>query len=293
MPYDLCRWGRSRWVDESNRCGGPASIDIWYGQRLTQAQYQRVSQYIDHADFSDSNSLPEWVHMFMWFFGHPGYTERHNLDFNFEARVSESFQPSWVHRTCWQPPFERDMDEGGMDLHTRLRKREDESTEYDTYTVVQLLEPEVLEGLRESGCVSYGRDSCRYPNLDLGASYVKVGESDQGWWWVYPAVLPSTKYGWADPTCFKPTGDKVVLARIQPGVYTSHETAIVPYRLAGLDVQAGAGMPRLLERVPSLAAYGGFDRFMETPQLAVCFSGASMVDRRGFPVSWHVGYPPS
>lgn len=289
VPPDLRTWHRGRWVDESHVSGRPASIDIWYGQCLTQSQVDRLWQYIGHANFAQT-SMPDWVCMFMWFFGHPAYEECEDPDFNFASRVSGA---SSVPAKDWEPVFRWELDGDGMSLQTRLRLRQEDRVDYNTYSVRDVLPTDVLEGLRASTDRMYGRDSTRYVDLCLDQTYVRVGVSTEGWWWVYPVSLPSTGYGWADPTCFTPTGKVVSLPRIRPGVYEPVSTAIVPYvPPAGRIGGTSSGMAAFLERFPALQSFAGFQCHVGVPALAVCFSDASVEAKKGFAVAWNVPPPP-
>ena len=208
------------WYDNSGERGGHPGIDIFYGQRYSEAQRARLKLYVHR----EGPPYPDWVYMYMWFIGvyapynrdvHPMY------DFNLAKRVHRELyyllndyyknqvSSSRLHPirmlNVWSPPFDWACDATGMPFNVKLILR---MHSFVLYPV--LLTADEIRYDDNSGELVPERDKL----------YVYVDQSTTNsvcQWWVASMDDPEV-CGWARPANFESKGVRAHLPRIaKPG----------------------------------------------------------------------------
>ena len=77
-------WNR-RFEDDSDKKGGLAGIDIWFGQRYSLAQHSRVCLYVE----CEGPPFPDWVRMYLWFHDKVRDVPSVYEEFNLLTRIRE------------------------------------------------------------------------------------------------------------------------------------------------------------------------------------------------------------
>ena len=79
----------NRFVDESDVRAGRAGIDVWFGQTYNLAQHSRILLYIEHEE----PPFPDWVRMYLWFYGKEKDYHSKYEDFGLMGRIRDDLLP--------------------------------------------------------------------------------------------------------------------------------------------------------------------------------------------------------
>ena len=274
-------------VDESDVKAGHPGIDIWFGQTYNLAQHTRIRLYIEHEE----PPFPDWVRMYLWFYGKEKDHACKYFDFDLMRRIREDLEPK-LNRTQrnmrltavwelaeWKAPFEWQTDQYDSPFNLRLLDHCSNLVQYDVLTVEAAIFD--MSWYRANTSMHWGADSRRYLDLVPGERYVLIDESNgevgSGWYWVAKCDSPQV-CGWASPSDFKQERDKKEYRRLNPGQMSP---SIEEWK--GPECPSHSIVKRFWHTAPDGT------RLDDLPKLAVCFSDASVDDRRGFAVSWLCG----
>ena len=105
-------WDR-RFEDDSDKKGGLAGIDIWFGQRYSLAQHSRVCSYVEY----EGPPFPDWVRMYLWFHDKVEDVDDVYEEFNLLTRIREDLldrMGRWASNApttilelqAWSPAFQ-------------------------------------------------------------------------------------------------------------------------------------------------------------------------------------------
>ena len=280
-------WG-SRFVDESNRKAGLAGIDIWFGQRYNLAQHTRVCLYVEY----EGAPFPDWVRMYLWFNDMVKDVPSVYEEFNLLTRIREDLlgrmrgantAPATVFDLqAWSPPYMWAEDKYGCPFPEKLFQYCANRVPNEVLVAVG---PTIMEEYRTATSDHWGPDSRRYLDLvqDCEYLYIDVSRGDVGAGWYWVAEHGNVHVcGWAAPSYLRHTGTYQRHHRLEMGqMYPlEHVWAIADTCTTGL-VSRSMRFTRI--------APDGTD-LQNLSRLAVCYSDASVDDRKGFAVCWLCRY---
>ena len=216
-------WDR-RFEDDSDKKGGLAGIDIWFGQRYSLAQHSRVCTYVEY----EGPPFPDWVRMYLWFHDKVEDVDEVYEEFNLLHRIREDLlvrlgsmavnAPNTVlDLRNWNQPFKWAEDKYDCPFPEKLFFSCANSIPYEVLIAVA---PTIMEEYRADTSSHWGPDSRRYLDLVQGAEYLYIdestGEVGAGWYWVAERGNVHV-CGWAAPRNLKHTGTYQKYHRLQMG----------------------------------------------------------------------------
>ena len=267
-----------RWVDESVVSGAPSGIDLFVGQRYTYEQHSRLLKYVAHS----TETLPDWVKLYLWFEGHPDYKPVYSQDIGWfhavvydldhllplEYRVrGTDLSFSMVSLLDWRPPFKWAVDTYGFTFEERMRLRLANALPY----WVSESELDYKAPAEVSSC-----DMCF--ELRIGDRFILLEDEEQGWCWGVRYDRP--RQGGYIPWGAVKYTDQAVVLDYRP----SQDEVSLSEFITEHDAQ------HLRRDDVFCITPSGFD-LRQHSRVAVCFCDGSTADRMGFAAACNCIYP--